>query len=38
MADGLLAELGTHEQLVADGGAYAVLWNAWHGVSRGAVG
>jgi ATP-binding cassette subfamily C protein len=31
MADGLLAELGTHEELVAAGGAYAALWATWHG-------
>jgi ATP-binding cassette subfamily C protein len=31
MADGRLAELGTHDRLVADGGAYAALWNTWHG-------
>ncbi|MEV6766615.1 ABC transporter ATP-binding protein [Streptomyces sp. NPDC051105] len=31
MEDGLLAELGTHEELVAAGGAYAALWATWHG-------
>ncbi|WP_328375318.1 ABC transporter ATP-binding protein/permease [Streptomyces sp. NBC_00440] len=31
MADGRLAELGTHDELVAAGGAYAALWNTWHG-------
>ncbi|WP_250300590.1 ABC transporter ATP-binding protein [Streptomyces sp. A 4/2] len=34
MADGALAELGTHDQLVADDGAYAALWNTWHGAPR----
>ncbi|WP_328323901.1 MULTISPECIES: ABC transporter ATP-binding protein [unclassified Streptomyces] len=31
MAEGRLAELGTHDELVAAGGAYAALWNTWHG-------
>ncbi|MFJ1971740.1 ABC transporter ATP-binding protein [Streptomyces sp. NPDC087903] len=31
MEDGLLTELGTHEELVAAGGAYAALWHSWHG-------
>ncbi|MGQ4365414.1 ABC transporter ATP-binding protein [Streptomyces sp. SAS_272] len=31
MEDGRLTELGTHEALVADGGAYAALWRTWHG-------
>ncbi|MFI1758971.1 ABC transporter ATP-binding protein [Streptomyces sp. NPDC020571] len=31
MEDGLLTELGTHEALVAAGGAYAALWGSWHG-------
>lgn len=34
MADGRLAELGTHDELVAAGGAYAALWNTWHGARR----
>jgi ABC-type multidrug transport system fused ATPase/permease subunit len=33
--DGVIAELGSHEDLVATGGAYAVLWDSWHG--RGAA-
>jgi ATP-binding cassette subfamily C protein len=31
MADGRLTELGTHDELVAAGGAYAALWHSWHG-------
>ncbi|MBU6532750.1 ABC transporter ATP-binding protein [Streptomyces mayonensis] len=31
MEDGLLTELGTHDELVTSGGAYAALWGSWHG-------
>lgn len=31
MEDGRVTELGTHDDLVADGGAYAELWRSWHG-------
>ncbi|MGC0374781.1 ABC transporter ATP-binding protein [Streptomyces sp. SAI-229] len=33
MEDGRLTELGTHDALVAAGGAYASLWHSWHGDS-----
>jgi ABC-type multidrug transport system fused ATPase/permease subunit len=28
--DGLLHEVGTHDELVARGGPYAALWESWH--------
>lgn len=28
--DGLITELGTHDELVGQGGSYAALWSAWH--------
>ncbi|MGW4288969.1 ABC transporter ATP-binding protein [Streptomyces sp. NPDC004673] len=31
MEDGLVTELGTHDELVAADGAYAALWRTWHG-------
>uniref|UniRef100_A0AAU3H5N5 ABC transporter ATP-binding protein/permease n=1 Tax=Streptomyces sp. NBC_01401 TaxID=2903854 RepID=A0AAU3H5N5_9ACTN len=31
MEDGRVTELGTHDELVAAGGAYAALWRSWHG-------
>ncbi|MER5830671.1 ABC transporter ATP-binding protein [Streptomyces sp. NPDC002130] len=31
MENGRLTELGTHDELVAAGGAYAALWHSWHG-------
>ncbi|WP_395577307.1 ABC transporter ATP-binding protein [Streptomyces sp. BK79] len=38
MEDGRLTELGTHDALVAAGGAYAALWGSWHGESVAAAG
>ncbi|MFR9797123.1 ABC transporter ATP-binding protein [Streptomyces sp. MS06] len=35
MEDGRLAELGTHQELVRAGGAYARLWRTWHGKRSG---
>ncbi|HEX6195378.1 MAG TPA: ABC transporter ATP-binding protein [Jiangellaceae bacterium] len=29
--DGLISELGSHDELVAAGGSYASLWESWHG-------
>ena len=29
--DGRIAELGSHDELAAAGGAYAALWRSWHG-------
>lgn len=29
--DGRVTELGTREELVAERGAYAALWDSWHG-------
>ncbi|RKN05658.1 ABC transporter ATP-binding protein [Streptomyces radicis] len=31
MAEGRLMEIGTHDELVSLGGAYAALWRSWHG-------
>ncbi len=31
VADGRIVELGSHDELVAAGGAYAALWDSWHG-------
>jgi ABC-type multidrug transport system fused ATPase/permease subunit len=35
--DGLLIELGTHAELVARRGAYAALWDSWHGTTATVV-
>ncbi|WP_214109029.1 ABC transporter ATP-binding protein [Acrocarpospora catenulata] len=34
--DGVISELGSHDELVAAGGAYAALWDSWHGKSQTA--
>ncbi|MEO3777217.1 ABC transporter ATP-binding protein [Micromonospora sp. B11E3] len=31
LEDGRIAELGSHDELVRAGGAYAALWRSWHG-------
>ncbi|MFF9063629.1 ABC transporter ATP-binding protein [Streptomyces sp. NPDC014882] len=36
MEGGRLTELGTHDELVRAGGAYAALWGTWHGEPRHA--
>ncbi len=33
MRDGRITEAGSHDELVALGGEYAGLWNAWHGTA-----
>ncbi|HEY9410241.1 MAG TPA: ABC transporter ATP-binding protein [Jiangellaceae bacterium] len=33
---GRIAELGSHDELVAEGGAYAALWESWHGMPASA--
>jgi ATP-binding cassette subfamily C protein len=33
MADGRITELGSHDELVEAGGAYARLWRSWHGAA-----
>ncbi|MGH8938436.1 MAG: ABC transporter ATP-binding protein, partial [Actinomycetes bacterium] len=38
MADGVVTELGSHDELMASGGSYAALWESWQsGVSAGVA-
>jgi ABC-type multidrug transport system fused ATPase/permease subunit len=34
LEDGRVTELGSHDDLVRAGGAYAALWRSWHGEAR----
>ncbi|PSL03243.1 ABC-type multidrug transport system fused ATPase/permease subunit [Haloactinopolyspora alba] len=34
--DGVISELGSHDELVARRGAYAALWESWHGTPASA--
>ena len=34
--DGRIAEIGSHDDLIAADGSYAALWQSWHGESEGA--
>jgi ABC-type multidrug transport system fused ATPase/permease subunit len=35
--DGRITELGSHDELIAARGAYAALWESWHGAPAGPV-
>jgi ABC-type multidrug transport system fused ATPase/permease subunit len=35
--DGVITEIGTHDELVGAGGSYAALWASWHGTSPPVV-
>ena len=34
--DGRISELGSHDELIGAGGAYAALWDSWHGTATPA--
>jgi ATP-binding cassette, subfamily C, bacterial len=36
LEDGEIREAGPHRELIAAGGAYAALWQSWHGAARAA--
>jgi ATP-binding cassette subfamily C protein len=36
MENGEIRESGPHRELVQAGGAYAALWESWHGAARSA--
>jgi ABC-type multidrug transport system fused ATPase/permease subunit len=34
--DGVISEIGSHDELIATNGSYAALWHSWHGDSEEA--
>jgi ABC-type multidrug transport system fused ATPase/permease subunit len=35
--DGVISEFGSHDELTANGGSYAALWESWHGDGTGSA-